>query len=71
MPLSPLAGILGFEPLPALFWLATGSFVVLYLGIVEVVKRWLFRRDERPQPTRGDAEPPDGGVATGRVTPAG
>ncbi len=43
--ISPLGGILGFVPLPAPFWAALATFVVAYLAIVEVVKRWLYRRD--------------------------
>ncbi len=38
---SPLASVLGFSVLPAPFWIALGGFVVAYLAIVEVVKRWL------------------------------
>jgi Mg2+-importing ATPase len=44
LPLSPLAPILGFSPLPPLFWAALASFVVAYLAMVEVVKRWLYRK---------------------------
>jgi Mg2+-importing ATPase len=44
LPYSPLAGILGFTPLPALYLLflavATGSYLVL----VELAKRFLLRR---------------------------
>jgi P-type Mg2+ transporter len=51
LPLSPLADLLGFRPLPPIFWLAVGSFVIAYLAIVEIVKRWIFRRDPRPGST--------------------
>lgn len=47
LPLSPLAGILGFTALPPLFWVSVGSFVLAYLAIVEVVKRWVFRTSTR------------------------
>jgi P-type Mg2+ transporter len=40
---SPLGAALGFTALPPLFWVALASFVVGYLAIVEVVKRWVFR----------------------------
>lgn len=43
LPLSPLAAVLGFSPLPPLFWVALATFVVVYLTMVEIVKRWLFR----------------------------
>jgi len=42
LPLSPLAGLLGFTPLPLLFWAVLPGLVVAYLAIVEVVKRWLI-----------------------------
>ena len=44
---SPVAGVLGFTPLPAPFWAALATFVVAYLGIVETVKRRLYRADDR------------------------
>jgi len=44
LPFSPLAGALGFTPLPAAYFVfllvATGT----YLALVEVVKRRLMRR---------------------------
>jgi P-type Mg2+ transporter len=45
LPVSPLATVLGFSPLPPLFWAAMVTFVVLYMVMVEVVKRWLFGRE--------------------------
>jgi Mg2+-importing ATPase len=45
LPVSPLATVLGFSPLPPLFWAAVVTFVVLYMVMVEVVKRWLFGRE--------------------------
>jgi len=42
VPLSPLAGLLGFAPLPLAFWVALPLLVVAYLAIVEMVKRWLL-----------------------------
>lgn len=47
LPFSPLAPILGFAPLPPVFWLALAIFVVVYLAIVELVKRVLFGREVR------------------------
>jgi P-type Mg2+ transporter len=43
LPISPLATLLGFTALPPLFWLALTTFVVAYLAIVEIVKRWIYR----------------------------
>ncbi|HMK60596.1 MAG TPA: magnesium-translocating P-type ATPase [Dissulfurispiraceae bacterium] len=43
LPFTPLAGYLGFEPLPPLFFLFLGGMVVFYLFIVEWVKQLFFR----------------------------
>ena len=37
-----MAGVLGFDPLPAPFFLALLGMIVLYLVLVEVAKRWFF-----------------------------
>jgi len=44
LPFTPLAPILGFAPLPPLFFGALLVMIVTYLGLVEVVKRWFYRR---------------------------
>ena len=44
LPFTPLAPILGFTPLPPLFFGALIAMIVTYLGLVEVVKRWFYRR---------------------------
>ena len=38
IPFTPLASVLGFTPLPALFFLILVGMIVTYLGLVEVVK---------------------------------
>ena len=43
LPLSPLGSLLGFGPLPPLFWLALPCLVVLYLAIVEGAKAFVYR----------------------------
>jgi Mg2+-importing ATPase len=43
LPFSPLAGVLGFVPLPPLYFLILAVFTVTYLGLVEIVKRRLLR----------------------------
>src|SRR5215471_3111295 len=43
IPFTPLAGPLGFVPLPPLFFLFLALATVTYLGFVEVVKRRLMR----------------------------
>lgn len=44
LPLSPLGGLLGFDPLPAPFFLALLAMTVLYLVLVEFAKQWFFSR---------------------------
>ena len=44
LPYTPLAGPLGFTPLPALYFLFLAGMVVSYLFLVELVKRRLMRR---------------------------
>jgi Mg2+-importing ATPase len=50
LPYSPLAGLLGFTPLPALFLLALTGMVLAYLLLVEVAKAWYYARLVRPTP---------------------
>jgi P-type Mg2+ transporter len=49
LPVSPVASLLGFTPLPPLFWAALATFVAAYLAIVEAVKRWVYG----PEPATG------------------
>jgi Mg2+-importing ATPase len=44
LPYSPVAGPLGFEPLPPAFLLALLGMVATYLLLVEFAKRWFYRR---------------------------
>jgi Mg2+-importing ATPase len=44
LPFSPLAGPLGFVPLPAGFFLFLGAVTVTYLLLVEIAKRQLITR---------------------------
>jgi P-type Mg2+ transporter len=44
LPFSPLAGALGFTPLPARYFAFVAVVTVVYLCLVEVAKRILFRR---------------------------
>jgi P-type Mg2+ transporter len=48
LPYSPLAGILGFEPLPAGYFLFLSGVTFSYLVLVELAKRYLLRRQARP-----------------------
>ena len=43
IPYTPLARILGFEPLPWLILLAIAGIVALYFTSAELTKRWFFR----------------------------
>lgn len=44
LPISPLAEVFGFTPLPIMFFLFLGSVVITYLLLVELVKRRLMGR---------------------------
>jgi Mg2+-importing ATPase len=44
LPYTPLGARLGFVPVPGLFFLILAGMVVAYLALVEVVKRWFYRR---------------------------
>lgn len=51
LPYSPLAGLLGFQPLPAPFFLALVGMVIAYLVCVELAKSWFFARPaQQPSP---------------------
>jgi PAS domain S-box-containing protein len=43
LPFTPVAGILGFVPLPGTYFLFLAGATLTYLGLVEVVKRRLLR----------------------------
>jgi Mg2+-importing ATPase len=44
VPFTPFAGWLGFTPLPPLFFAILAAMIVTYLALVEIVKRWFYRR---------------------------
>ncbi len=44
LPYTPLAGVFHFVPLPWTFLLILVVFIVVYLWLVELVKRWFYRR---------------------------
>lgn len=50
LPYSPASGFLGFQPLPAPFFLALLGMVVAYLTLVEVAKAWFFSRAAQRSP---------------------
>jgi hypothetical protein len=41
---SPLAGTLGFVPLPPLYWLLLAIMLPCYVILTQVVKTWFYRR---------------------------
>jgi P-type Mg2+ transporter len=43
LPATPLGHLLGFQPLPGLFFLALSLLVVSYLALIEVGKYWFYR----------------------------
>ena len=44
LPFSPLAGTLGFVPLPPLYWPFLLAMLVAYVVLTQVVKVWFVRR---------------------------
>ncbi|MCX2726668.1 magnesium-translocating P-type ATPase [Thermomicrobium sp. 4228-Ro] len=48
LPYSPLARLLGFVPLPPAYLIVLAGAVTTYLALVEVTKRWLYRRYQAP-----------------------
>jgi Mg2+-importing ATPase len=55
IPYSPVAGVLGFKPLPLVYLLAIAAIVVLYFASAEFTKRLFYRLVEQK---RGDRMPP-------------
>jgi Mg2+-importing ATPase len=43
LPFTPLGHLLGFQPLPGLFFLALAGIVVCYLVLIEIGKYWFYR----------------------------
>jgi Mg2+-importing ATPase len=43
LPYTPVARVLGFRPLPGLFFLALVGIVVCYLALIELGKYWFYR----------------------------
>ena len=44
LPFTPLAPVLGFAPLPLRFVVMLLGLTAIYLVLVEMVKRWFYRR---------------------------
>jgi Mg2+-importing ATPase len=44
LPLSPLAPLFGFAPLPGTYWWGLGAILAAYAGLTLLVKAWLIRR---------------------------
>jgi Mg2+-importing ATPase len=44
LPFTPLGDRLGFVPLPGLFFAILAALVVVYLGLVQMVKQWFYGR---------------------------
>ncbi|MEV6296137.1 magnesium-translocating P-type ATPase [Streptomyces sp. NPDC051896] len=56
LPTTPLANVLGFQPLPTAFFAAVAAMVVVYLLLVELGKRIFYRNPRppaRPEPALG------------------
>ena len=57
LPFTPLAHVLGFQPLPGLFFLALTGMVISYLALIEVGKHWFYRTYRAPVPARRHRTP--------------
>lgn len=57
LPLSPVAPVLGFDPLPAPFFLALIGMAIIYLTMVEFAKQWFFSRAKQQTPTTSTPVP--------------
>ncbi len=55
LPATPLAGLLGFAPLPPAFFAALVGMIVAYLVLVEIGKRIFYGIGKRPRPPRPPA----------------
>ena len=51
LPLTPLAGTLGFTPLPWSYFIALTVLVVAYLALIEVAKGWFYGTVTIPTPS--------------------
>ena len=52
LPYTIVGTFFGFVALPPTFLLILVAFIVIYLGLVEVVKRWFYRRYPAGEPTK-------------------
>ena len=48
LPFTPVGSIFGFTPLPASFYAVLAGLVISYLVIVELVKRWFYKKYDIP-----------------------
>lgn len=46
LPFSPLAGVLGFRPLPLAYWFYLFGMLLLYLVITQIIKTWFVKKYE-------------------------
>jgi Mg2+-importing ATPase len=44
LPYSPLAGALGFVPLPPLYWALLAGMIACYLTVTQLMKNWFVKR---------------------------
>ena len=44
LPYSPIAGALGFVPLPPIYWLFLAGMMVVYMFITQGVKTWFYKK---------------------------
>ena len=58
LPASPFGRMLGFQPLPGLFFLALVLMVVAYLLLIELGKYWFYRTYRTYRESAPAAAPP-------------
>ena len=45
LPYSPLAGPLGFVPLPGLYWVLLAATLICYLALTQLIKSWMVKKN--------------------------
>ncbi|MDB4991193.1 MAG: mgtA [Myxococcaceae bacterium] len=67
LPFSPLAGVLGFDPLPAPFFLFLCAATLTYLVLVQLAKRYLLGAPDRAREIPTPSDPPTSAPQLGEL----
>ena len=46
LPYTPAGALLGFTPLPPTLLATIAALAIIYLGLIQLVKAWFYRRHE-------------------------